>query len=209
MDMKNRRQAVRYPALLVLSAILLFCACADREKGTLANPRERPVNEDIVLNEETWCTVRSELIEYWNDKTRFRKVDTSAGDVHTRVEFFVENNYWFAIILSRRNGAVGNYLPLVGWLRPPELGWRLIRGLDYDLDSLTMPEYLRLVEADSLWSLFGDYRFWQDTLVFQQIYWDADVMYQDDGTWWQHTKTHTIEAFESTGAPGLDSSTEF
>jgi hypothetical protein len=171
--------------------------CADREKGKLNNPREWPVNEDIVLNEETWGTVRTELTDYWDKKTLFREIDTPGGSAETRIDFFTTSSYWFAAVISRRSRSKGTFIPLVGCFRPPELGWRWITGMDYVLDSLTMPKYLRLVEADSLWSLFGDYGFWQDTLVFQQIWWDADVMYQDDGTWWQTTKTHTIEEFEA------------
>ena len=182
---------------LSVCVTLMTLACADKEEGMLNNPRERPVNEDVVLDDSTWDLARTNLIDYWNRKLPFQEVDTSGGGVETRIEFFVENNYWFAAVISRRNELEGIHIPMLGWFRPPVVGWREPVPLSWRLDGMTMPDYLRLVESDSLWSLFGEFGFWQDTIVFEQLYWELGTRTYSDGTWWQTISTLTIEELES------------
>jgi len=155
----NRATALVLVACLILTLCLAFAELGCRDTYSGDSPWAWPT-DSLATTNERWSLALATLLTSLDNT--YRSYDDYDTLVATRFEYVRTHGMWFCAIMSRRNDSIGFYSLLVGWLRGYQVGQRDVGDWRNKLEESLMSKYVRLVASDSLWSLFGEFGFWDD-----------------------------------------------
>jgi len=160
---------------------LLVCAGEQHDTESADSPWAWPDDGQPIPTDERWPFAFRKFMNQSDAGRGFQRL--KGEDLVTRIEFLRTYGFWFCVVISRRNDSTGVCRTHVGWLRGDELGHRYIGEGQYALGGHKMDEYLHLVETDSLWTLFGEYGFWNEEDWWETAYANAGQSEDGAGQW--------------------------
>jgi hypothetical protein len=178
-NMISRRTRNTAVAIICLMAVLLLVAFSmrplwfrDGHTNDSFSPLAWPV-DTLTASDEQWACALACLLD---NQSGGATTDLDGGRSPMKYDFHRIHGIWFCAVLSRRDDSTGFYRSIVGWLRAGQIGWRELSNGRRELKDTSISSYLRLITADSLWSLFGEWGFWKDDNWWLTTY--------DKAGWW-------------------------